>query len=52
MAADAANYREFPFTAVGDTSATQLNIRAYGSGLKSGSTLTIAAGATYVATDT
>jgi hypothetical protein len=51
MAADTAGKREFPFTAVADTSATQLNIRAYGSGLKSGSTLTLAAGATYPAVD-
>lgn len=41
LGADTANFREFPWAEVGDTSATQLDIRLYGSGLKTGSTLAI-----------
>lgn len=41
LGADTDAFREFPWAEVGDTSATQLDIRLYGSGLKTGSTLAI-----------
>jgi len=51
MGADTANYRQFPFPEVGDTSATQLDFRAYGVGLQSDATLTVTAPAPYHATN-
>lgn len=41
LGADTDAFREFPWSEVPDTSATQLDIRLYGSGLKTGSTLAI-----------
>lgn len=50
MGADTVNFRQFPWAEVGDTSATQLDFRAYGVGLQSDATMTVTAPATYHAT--
>jgi hypothetical protein len=47
MGADTINTRQFPWAEVGDTSATQLDFRAYGVGLQSDATMTITAPAAY-----
>jgi len=51
MGADTDAFREFPWAEVGDTSATQLDFRAFGVGLQSDATLTITAPAAYHATN-
>jgi hypothetical protein len=51
MGADTAAKREFPWAEVGDTSATQLDFRAYGVGLQADATLTVTAPAAYHASN-
>jgi len=51
LGADTDAKRQFPWAEVADTSATQLDFRAFGVGLQSDATLTITAPATYHATN-